>query len=78
MIIKNQNGYVGHFQNMIKALSPDNTLKRGFAIVKVNNNITSDPDKIAIGKDIEIIVSKKSITATVKSKKDYHGKDFNV
>ena len=78
MFLKNQQGYLGHNINMINALSPENTLKRGFAIIKSDNRITSDPEQLNIGKDIEIIFAKTLITSTVKSKKDYHGNDFNV
>ena len=63
---------------MINALSPESTLKRGFAIVKVNDAIISDPEKISVGKDVDILLAKKSITATVKEKRDYHGTEFNV
>jgi exodeoxyribonuclease VII large subunit len=63
---------------MIKIASPENTLKRGFAIIKTNSKITSDPDDLAIGNEIEIILSDKEITATVTSKKEYDGNDFNV
>jgi exodeoxyribonuclease VII large subunit len=76
--LKNQQGYLGHNISLINALSPENTLKRGFAIIKSDNRITSDPEQLIIGKDIEIILAKTSITSTVKSKKDYHGNDFNI
>ena len=76
--IKNQKSYLAHFVSMIKIASPENTLKRGFAIIKTNDRVTSNPDDLVIGDKMEIIFSNKEITATVKSKKDYDGNDFNL
>lgn len=77
-VLKSQRETLGHQVAMINALSPENTLKRGFAMVKVGNTITGDPAKISIGEDIDVILAEKTITATVKSKNDYHGNDFNI
>jgi exodeoxyribonuclease VII large subunit len=76
--LKNQRGYLGHYVTLIKALSPESTLKRGFAIIKTDNRITSDPDELVKGRDVEIILRNQSITTTVKSKKEYHGNEFNL
>ncbi len=78
MYCKNQRGYLGHFVSMIKVLSPENTLKRGFAIIKSNHQITSDPDQLLVGKEVEIILRDKSIISTIKKKTDYHGDEFNL
>jgi exodeoxyribonuclease VII large subunit len=63
---------------VIKLVSPENTLKRGFAIIKTGGRVTSDPDDLTVGNDIEILLRNKDITASVKSKTDYHGNDFNL
>jgi exodeoxyribonuclease VII large subunit len=78
MYLKNQLGYLGHLVSVIRLVSPENTLKRGFALIKAGDRVTSDPDQIAIGLDIEILLRDKSITSTVKSKQDAHGNDFNL
>jgi len=78
MFLKNQRGYLGHYISVIKLMSPANILNKGFAIVKVNGEITSDPGQIVIGKDIAILLGPKEIGATIKTKKDYHGSDFNL
>ena len=75
---KNQLGYLGHLITVIKLVSPENTLKRGFAIVKAGGRVTSDPEDLVIGKDIQVLLRDKDITASVKSKTDYHGNDFNL
>jgi len=50
----------------------------GFAIVKVDDRVTSNPDDICIGNDIGIILSGIEIKSTVKQKDKYDGKDFNL
>ena len=74
----NKQGYVNHFVSVFRLMSPANILKKGFAIVKANNNIINNPDKIKVGNNITIILSDKEILTTVKSKKDYYGNDFNL
>jgi len=78
LYLKNKKGTLEHYISVFKILSPENTLKRGFALIKSNGRITSDPGELAVGKDIQIILSDKEIRATVKSKKDYDGDDFNI
>lgn len=76
--LKNQQAYLNHHRTVAKMMAPDNILKKGFAIVKVNDQITSDPDLIEEGQDISIILKDVEITSTVKQKTDYDGKDFII
>jgi exodeoxyribonuclease VII large subunit len=75
---KNKKGELGHYVSIIKMMSPENILKKGYAIIKVNNEITSNPDDIEVGKDIEIMLSNTIIKSTVKQKTDYNGKENNL
>ncbi|MBS1662960.1 MAG: exodeoxyribonuclease VII large subunit [Bacteroidetes bacterium] len=75
---KNQSGYLSHFASMIRIASPEETLKRGFAIIKANDRITSNPDDIHPGEEIRIILASTEFNASITSKKDYHGTDFNL
>ena len=63
---------------LINVISPENILRKGFAIVKSKGEITSDPDQFSPGSEIEVILRSKNIKATVNTKKDYHGNDFNL
>ena len=78
ILIKNRQTHLGHLATVIRVLSPENTLNRGYAIVKVDRRITSDPDQLVIGQDVEILLRSTTITATVKSKENYHGKDVDL
>jgi exodeoxyribonuclease VII large subunit len=75
---RNQKRYLDHFVSVIKIASPENTLRRGFAIVKHNDRIISNADDLTTGNDIGVIFADKEITATVTAKKDYNGTEFNL
>jgi exodeoxyribonuclease VII large subunit len=74
----NQRSYIGHYTSIIKLMTPENILRKGFAIIKSNGRIVSDADTIKVGSDISVILSNKEITSTVKSKNDYNGNDFKL
>ena len=76
--LKSQRAYLGHYSSIIRMMAPDNILKKGFAIIKFNNKITSNPDEIKVGDDIDIIFSETQIKSTVKQKSKYDGTDFNL
>jgi len=78
MYLKNQRGYLGHYVSVIKMMSPDNILKKGFAIVKSNNKITGNPDDIKTGSDMEVILGDTRIQSTVKQKTHYDGTEFDI
>ena len=63
---------------LINVISPENILRKGFAILKSKGEITSDPDQFSPGSEIEIILRSQNIKATVNTKKDYYGNDFNL
>jgi exodeoxyribonuclease VII large subunit len=75
---KNQKSYLGHFKSVINMMSPMNILKKGFAVIKVDDHIISNPDEITAGKEIEIILADTQIQTIVKNKSPYHGNDFNI
>ena len=66
--LKNQNKDLEHYAATITALSPENILKKGYAIIQKGNTIITDPEHIAVGDDINIILSGVNITSTVKQK----------
>lgn len=76
--LRNQRGYLGHFVSVINLMSPKNILKKGFAIVKHNGEVTSNPDVLSPGSEMEVILMDKSIKSTVKSKSNYNGSEFNL
>ena len=76
--LRNQRGYLRHFVSVINLMSPVNILKKGFAIVKHDGVVTSNPDILTLGTEMEVILLNKSIKSTVKSKSNYNGSEFNL
>jgi len=76
--LKNQQGNLAHQLSVVRILSPENILRKGFAIIKQNGRISSNADSIQPGDTIDVIISQQQLTTTVNSKTDYDGRDFNV
>jgi exodeoxyribonuclease VII large subunit len=76
--LKNQQGYLGHFVSMIRMASPEQTLKRGFALVKKGDQIVTDPDQIKKGDQITVILKHNDILSTVTEKRQSDGFTNNL
>jgi exodeoxyribonuclease VII large subunit len=76
--LKNQQQNLDNFRALFKLLSPENVLKKGFALVKQNGRIISSPDDVHVGNEIAVILAGQEINATVNHKKAYDGNDFNL
>lgn len=64
-----------HHQKSIKMMSPHNILKKGYAIVKLNDAIVSSAGGIKEGDDIEVILKDTRLISTVKEKIQYDGRE---
>lgn len=78
LYLKNQNGYLGHYVSVVKMMDPNNILKKGFAILKINDKIVSDPKGIEVGDDIDIILSNTKLKSTIKQKSKYNGTKIDI
>ncbi|MBA4167684.1 MAG: exodeoxyribonuclease VII large subunit [Chitinophagaceae bacterium] len=76
--IADRKNILSHHHTFVKLVSPEQLLKRGFAIVKTNNRITTNPEDLVEGRDFTILFGKEEITATAKEKKQNNGKDFDL
>jgi exodeoxyribonuclease VII large subunit len=65
----NKKGYVGHYQEVIKLMRPENILKKGFAIVSQKGKILKDASSIEPGSEINISMDQFEIQTKVLSKK---------
>ena len=74
----NKKGYIGHFQSVVKLMSPQNLLNKGFAIIKVKGQILNNAEDIDNGTEITIHLANSLIDATVQSKSTYDGNEFNI
>ncbi|MCD0489758.1 exodeoxyribonuclease VII large subunit [Pedobacter sp. MC2016-14] len=65
----NKKGYLGHYAAIVKLMSPQNILNKGFAILKVDDKIASDASLIEPGTELTIQLAATELKTTVKSKK---------
>ena len=65
----NKKGYVGHYQEVIKLMRPENILKKGFAIVSQKGKILKDATSIDAGSELTISMDQFEIQTKVLSKK---------
>jgi exodeoxyribonuclease VII large subunit len=66
--LKNKTGTIENTAALVQLMSPDNILKKGYAIIKKGNLIITSPDAIQIGDRIDIILSDTTIKTTVEQK----------
>ncbi|MFC0778661.1 exodeoxyribonuclease VII large subunit [Flavobacterium sp. HJSW_4] len=64
-----------HHRKSIKMMSPQNILKKGYAIVKLNDAIVSSGAGIKKGDDIEVILHDTRLVSIVKEKIEYDGRE---
>jgi len=67
-----------HHQKSILMMSPQNILRKGYAIVKVNEKIISSAQNIEAGQEIEVILKDAKLKSTVKEKIQYNGKETDL
>jgi exodeoxyribonuclease VII large subunit len=79
MYFANKRGYIGHFQSVVRLMSPQNILNKGFAILKVNGRIASNADAIEAGTELTVRLASTEIKTRVTSKSILNGNDeFNL
>ncbi|MVN23001.1 exodeoxyribonuclease VII large subunit [Mucilaginibacter arboris] len=75
---KSQENKLSHYASLIKLMSPENILSKGFAIVKAKGKIRGNADGINLGEEITVILAKQQLVATVTSKENHDGTEFNI
>ncbi len=75
LYLKNQETNLSNYTRIIRLLSPENTLRRGFALVKYNNRISARGASIPVGAGISVILQDTELGALVQTKTNYDGKE---
>ncbi|MGE6355998.1 exodeoxyribonuclease VII large subunit [Flavobacterium sp. NPDC079362] len=65
-------------QKSIKMMSPQNILRKGYAIVKSGGKIISSAQNIEAGQGIEVILRDAKLKSTVKEKTQYDGRETDL
>lgn len=76
--LKTRSLHLEHMQKSIKLMSPQNILKKGYAIVKAGGGIASNTENIKEGDDIEVILYDTILKSTVKEKIQYDGRETDL
>ena len=76
--IKNQENKLQHFTALFRALSPANTLKRGFAIVIKDGVIQTDARQIKRADSIQVYLGDSELDVSIIKKQKKDGKQFNL
>lgn len=78
LYLKSKDNGLQHFASVIRLMSPENILSKGFAIVKAKGKIRGNADGIVLGEEITVILAKQQLVATVTSKENHDGTEFNL
>ncbi len=68
-----QKGWIAHQESMIKVMSPESTLNRGFAMVMHKGKLKTNAQNIQPGDELSIIMKDETIDTKVTAKKNNHG-----
>ena len=67
-LIQNRTNTLQQFKQTVKNLNPTSILKKGFAIIKSNNKIITDPKDIKVNSELQTILKNEIIQSTVNKK----------
>ena len=64
--LQRQQARVTQAENLLRVLSPDNTLRRGYSITRVNGHAVTDPSQVKTGDEIVTTLASGIISSTAK------------
>jgi exodeoxyribonuclease VII large subunit len=76
--LNNQQGQINHFLSVVRMMSPQNILNKGFAIVKLNEKIISNSKDVIEGNELIITFAHTEIKTEVKSITNNNGREFDI
>lgn len=78
MYFINQKRYISHFESVVRLMSPQNILNKGFAIIKINGLIINDATAISPGMEMTVSLAAEEINTKVIAKTKRNGKEFEL
>lgn len=76
--LEQQQREITHLTSIIRLSSPDEALKRGFAILKKDGKILTDPTPLNPGDEIDITLKDTEITTRIIQKSPRNGNEFDL
>lgn len=77
-LLRTRRADLAHLDSLLRILSPDNIMKRGFAMVQVGDKIVTRAADIEVGNGLGIIFADGKVTAHVDSKTTSDGQKLDV
>lgn len=74
----NKTAHIAHFESVMRIMSPQNILNKGFAIIKVDGKIAGNADQIDVGTALTVRLANAEIKTIVQSKSAYDENEFNL
>jgi exodeoxyribonuclease VII large subunit len=71
-VLTHHSAYLAHYQSILKVMSPENILRKGFAIVSLKGKIITSGEEIKQGDELTVLMDKHTINTQVikKQKRD--------
>lgn len=76
--IQKKSSEMNHFVKVMKLMSPVNILKKGFAIISMNDKVLINTDDVAVGSKLKINMYQSEIDTVVTKKDDTDGKKYDL
>lgn len=76
--LNNHKAVINHYVKVMKLMSPANILKKGFAIITLNDKVVNNTDVIEKGNQLKINMYKTEIDVEVKNKTQTDGKKYDI
>jgi exodeoxyribonuclease VII large subunit len=76
--IKQQVNQLQHLASMIRMASPEQTLKRGFALVKHQGKVIRDADGLKEQEELTIVMQHTEIKTVIKEIAENHERPYNI
>lgn len=76
--IQKKSSEMNHYVKVMKLMSPVNILKKGFAIISMNDKVLINTDDVAVGSKLKINMYQSEIDTVVTKKDDTDGKKYDL
>ncbi|MCW3464596.1 exodeoxyribonuclease VII large subunit [Chitinophaga nivalis] len=78
MFLQNKAAQLAHYDTLFKIMSPDNILKRGFAMISLDGKILRDAQTLSPGSQVQIHLQDALLDATITAKNNTHEPGANI
>ncbi|MBC7903759.1 MAG: exodeoxyribonuclease VII large subunit [Gemmatimonadaceae bacterium] len=76
--VRNAAGSLSHYASLVKMMAPQNILRKGFAIVKMDGQIQTNADGMEAGSRIAINFADTTVLSEVINKTKHDGSEYDI